>query len=220
MAWRVPEIPAERLVTAELGEAERVALAYAPAKVRAGLAAVLAFDSVLARVAVSAREPLHAQLKLAWWREACAQLPAGRGPPVLAALAATWRQDPALLVALVDAWEEIAAGAGAYAEAVEAIAHRRGRLLGVWAPRDEDAARQAARLWTLTVLAGRAPDAAEREQMRAAARQIPQLRLPRSLRPLAVLAGLSRRALKRGHGALLGDRLSPLAALRLGIFGR
>ena len=37
---------------------------------------------------------------------------------------------------------------------------------------------------------------------------------------VAVLAGLARRSGKRGGGPLIGDRLSPLAAIRLGIFGR
>lgn len=216
----VPDRAIETLVAAELGEAERVALAYAPARARAGFAAVLALDAVLARVALPAREPLPAQLKLAWWREACGGLPEGRGHPVLTALAAHWGADSAPLVALVDAWEEIAAGAGGLAEAAEAVADRRGRVLALCVGEDEAVARDAARMWTLTTLADRAPDAAGRERMRAAARLVPRRTLPRALRPLAVLAGLSRRALKADRAALLGDRLSPFAALRLGILGR
>ena len=141
----MPEAPFETLVTAELGEAERVAVAYATAQTRAAFAAVLAFDAVLGRIALLAREPLPAQLKLAWWREACAQLPQAAGHPVLAALAATWREDSAPLVALVDAWEDLAAGAGEYADASEAVADRRGRVLGLLASGDEAPAREAAR---------------------------------------------------------------------------
>jgi hypothetical protein len=35
-----------------------------------------------------------------------------------------------------------------------------------------------------------------------------------------VLDGLAFRAVRLGHETLLGDRLSPLAALRVGFFGR
>ena len=38
--------------------------------------------------------------------------------------------------------------------------------------------------------------------------------------PLAVLAGLGRRALRRGGGPLLDGRAAALLALRLGMFGR
>ena len=80
-------------------------------------------------------------------------------------------------------------------------------------------ARDAARVWTLATLAGQAPDAAESARMRAAAHLVAHRPLPRALRPLAVLAGLSRRALAGDRAELLGDRFSPFAAMRLGIFG-
>lgn len=215
-----PERSLERLVAAELGEAERLALAYAPAGARPAFRAVLALDGMLARVALAGREPLPAQLRLAWWREACARLPDAAGHPLLAALAEHWRAGPEPLVALVDAWEEIVAGTGGFAVAAEAVAQQRGRVLALCAGEGEGTARDAARAWTLASLADRAPDGAARKRMRAAARLIPRRPMPRALRPLAVLAGLSHRALATGRSALLGDRLSPLAALRLGIFGR
>lgn len=211
---------AEPPVIAALGEAERLAIAYAPARLRRRYGALLALDALLGRVALSAREPLPAQVKLAWWREACARLPEAREHPVLAALANSWRADPRALVALVDGWEEIAVAQDGFAAATESLARARGAALAVCAEEAETEARDAARVWTLLTLAGHAADAAERANMRAAARRIPPRRLPRTLRPLAVLGGLARRALAADRAVLLGDRLSPLAAVRLGIFGR
>ena len=53
----VPDRAIETLVAAELGEAERVALAYAPARARAGFAAVLALDAVLISNAATGSGP-------------------------------------------------------------------------------------------------------------------------------------------------------------------
>ena len=53
----------------------------------------------------------------------------------------------------------------------------------------------------------------ERESMPA----LPSL--PKDLRAVAIIGGLSRRAILRGGKPLFGDRLSPLVGLRLGIFG-
>lgn len=209
-------------VTAELGDAERLAVAYAPTRLREHYRALLTLDGLLGRVALSAREPLPAQLKLAWWRDACARLPARREHPVLVALAESWRTDPGALVALVDGWEEIAVAQTGFAEAAETLAKARGAVLAGCAGESQTQvlASDAARVWTLATLGAHAPDAAERIRMRAAARVVPRCRLPRALRPLAVLEGLSRRALAADRALLLGDRLSPLAAMRLGIFGR
>lgn len=201
---------------AELGEVERVALAYAPARLRPAFGAVLALDCVLRRVALGVREPLLAQIKLAWWREALAELPKGRGHPLLTALVG---MDSDALVALVDAWEEVALISNGMAPAAESVARRRSAALAQCAGEPEAVARDAARLWTLATLADHAPDA-ERETMRTTAGLIPSRLLPRRLRPLTVLEGLSRRALAAERAALLGDRWSPFAAMRLGIFGR
>jgi hypothetical protein len=55
----------------------------------------------------TAREPMLAQLKLAWWRDRLAADPAvwPKGEPLLARLA-QWRE-PAGLGALVDGWESL-----------------------------------------------------------------------------------------------------------------
>ncbi len=206
-------------MTGELGEAELLAVAYAPGHLRARYRALLSLDAVLRRIAIDAREPLPAQLKLAWWREACARPPEGREHPVLGALADSWAGGNGTLVGLVDGWEAVVA-ADRFAEAAEAVAKGRAMAFAACTDVDDSVTREAARVWTLVTLAERAPDAEEREQMRAAARRIPARVLPRALRPLTVLEGLARRALGSGRGELIGDRWSPLAAMRLGIFGR
>ena len=208
------------LVLAELGEAERLACAYAPRSLRPVYQAVFALDATLRRVSLGAREPLPAQLRLAWWREALAALPARRDHPILAALADTWRTDTAALVALVDAWEEIAVGDGVAEAAAEQVAGPRASAFAKCADESAALALPAARCWTLVALADRASNDQERARMLDRARHVELLRMPRKLRPLAVLAGLAQRAGRRGGSDLLGDRLSPLAAIRLGILGR
>jgi phytoene synthase len=65
-------------------------LAYAPAKGRAALAALLALDDALAQLLRSTSQPAVGQLRLAWWREALARLDTQPPPaePVLRELAA------------------------------------------------------------------------------------------------------------------------------------
>lgn len=202
------------------GEAERIAVLYAPRSLRSGYRSLLWLDALLARIALTAREPALAQLKLAWWRDACAALGQPASHPVLAALVVTGYDDREALVALVDAWEEVAVGERGLPAAAESLGRRRAGLLARCAGEPEAAACAAARSWTLATLANHAASIEEREEMLRAARAGPLSRLSRPLRPLAVLAGLARRAAGRGGGHLLGDRLSPLVAMRLGIFGR
>jgi len=84
-----------------------------------------------------------------------------------------------------------------------------------------DAAAAAARVWALADLAANLSDAAERELVVELGRNLaPPPRLPRSLRPLAVLAGLGAAALARGGGKLLGGPASAFHALRIGLSGR
>lgn len=57
----------------------------APASKRRGLLALLALNAELARISAIAHEPMIAEIRLAWWREALAGLAQGqtRGHPVL-----------------------------------------------------------------------------------------------------------------------------------------
>lgn len=211
---------AEFLAGEPLGDAERLAIGYAPAALRARYHGLLALDGLLARIALSAREPLPAQMRLAWWREACGCLTERAETPLGSALAESWRGETALLVGLVDAWEEVAAREAGLERPAEQVARARGAALAACAGESDAIALPAARCWSLVALAPHAADETERAAMLAAARATRLPALPRSLRPVAVLAGLARRSGKRGGGPLIGDRLSPLAAIRLGIFGR
>ena len=84
----------------------RLALAYAPKRVRPLQLAAFALDARLAGIVGNAREVLIAQIKLAWWRERLAEPPARRpvGEPLLAALA-DWKAPVDPLLALIDGWE-------------------------------------------------------------------------------------------------------------------
>ncbi|KRA83272.1 hypothetical protein [Altererythrobacter sp. Root672] len=169
------------------------------------------------------REPLMAQVRLAWWRETLGRDPARwpLGEPVLEALR-EWR-DPSGLAALASGWEallsedltsdviaEFIAGRGA---AFTCLA----RELGVEATED---ARAAAEVWALADLAANISNDAERARVVGYRKDLSVPRLPRSLRPLAVLAGLGAAALRKGGAPLLSGRASALLVLRIGLIGR
>lgn len=205
----------------ELGEAERLALTYAPRAVRAPLVAAFALDAALHRAALVKSEPALAQIRLAWWRDACARLPNAADHPVLAALGDSWPGDTQRLHALVDAWEGFAVAEAERLGAAEDLAEARAGVLALAARQPVSAGVLAAsRCWTLAGLSAHALSDTGRAAMEERARLGRPMRLPRALRPLAILGGLGRRSAAVGAGALLGDRLSPIAALRLGILGR
>jgi len=195
----------------------RLALAYAPASAREDWLTLLALDARLAGVVRSAREPMLAQLKLAWWRDRLGADPAGwpRGEPLLARLA-DWA-DPAGLVALVDGWEALLADPPLDVAAAEAFAGGRGGAMAILARRlglAEGPATQAGRDWSLAELAlgTELPSGFPMAEVPA--------RLPRSLRPLAVLRGVTRRALAHGGAAALYRPGAWLTAVRIGLLGR
>ena len=194
------------MLHATLDPAVRLAVAYAPARLRPLHLAAFALDARLRAVVSGAREPVLAQLKLAWWRDRLNQAPAARprGEPLLAALA-VWPGDAAPLLALVDGWEAMLDRTD-QARAVAALAAARGELgaglaRAVSAADHAEPARRALQAWTEAEWGVR-------------------IDLPRSLRPLAVLHGLAR----RGHGPGQSDRLAGLlalaAAVRIGMVGR
>lgn len=77
---------------------------WASERLRPALAAVLAFDLELERVAASPGEPMMAELRLAWWRERLSEVAQGALPPpqpLLRALAHHARPAGIDLVALL-----------------------------------------------------------------------------------------------------------------------
>jgi len=202
----------------------RLALAYAPGRARADWLTLLAFDARLAGVVRQAREPMLAQLRLAWWRDRLGSDPGGwpAGDPLLGRLA-NW-PDPAALVALVDGWEALLGEAPLDRAALSQFADGRAVALAALAQRlhsPPGAAAALARRWACADLALHVGHPAER----AAAAQLleqapPAARSARVLRPLALLAGLAERAVRRGEAEALSGPGALLAALRLGITGR
>jgi len=208
---------------ADLTEPFRLALAWAPHASREATLALFALDTRLAGFLRRGGEPLAAQMRLAWWRETL-QTPASdwpKGDPLLDTLR-DWAA-PDRLVALVDGWEALL-GEGLDREAIRDFALGREKAWLALAeqvgcsPAGVEAAAQA---WALADLAANLSGAAEREGVLGEASALsPELPRERTLRPLAVLGGLGRRALSRGGRPLLEGRGAALLALRLGMFGR
>lgn len=204
----------------ELPDWGPLVLAHARTSDRAALEAMLAFDLRLGRIVYGASEPMLGQIRLAWWREEIARERCADAPlpadPLLSAIVEHWGRSTSGLLALLDGWERRLGEAPLGSQTDKAFSEGRSLAFSGFADlAGESAHRQDAGMhgqaWGLAELAmseGSAADALD-----------PLPRLPRSLRPLSVIGGLSVRAVKRGGRPLLGDRFSPLVALRLGIFG-
>ena len=196
-----------------LAPPERLALAYAPAALRGRWLALLALDARMGGVVRGAREPVLAQLKLAWWRDRLGDDPARwpKGEPLLALLRDIADCTP--LAALVDGWEALLAapplGEGGLQGLAEARATAVSGLFGV------DAGSDLTRGWGLAALVGLPLDPADRASLDAllAAQKWRPYRLPRALRPLLVLHHFAARAARGQGGGLAG-------AIRLGLLGR
>ena len=208
---------------ADLPEVSQLAVAYAPPAAKPQTAAMLALDERLATILRKKREPMLAQLRLAWWRdrlnEPSTQWPVGDA--VLDSLR-HWRE-PAALAPMVDGWEVLVA------DQIDRSALNNfaaGRAAGFAALAAElrqpgEPARRAGRIWALADLIANLSDPQERALALALARDNGRPpTLSRSLRPLAVLAGLGWRAVEAGGGPLLTGRGAALTALRVGLLGR
>lgn len=210
-------------VHSDLPELSQLAVAYAPPAAKQRTATMLALDERLATILRKKREPMLAQLRLAWWRdrlnESAAQWPAGDA--VLDGLR-QWSK-PDALAPVVDGWEVLVA------DQVDRAALDRfaaGRAAGFAALAAElgqpgEPARRAGCVWALADLVANLSDPQERALALASAQESGRPpALPRDLRPLAVLAGLGWRAVQTGGGPLLVGRGAALTALRLGVLGR
>lgn len=182
-----------------------LALAYVPARHREAIRALWHLDAALGAVLTTAREPMIRQIRLAWWREALERLDTAPAPAepvlrdlethVLPAISGTelsgleegWR---ALLAETLDgpALHLYAAGRG------ERLFRLTARILGV----PDHPVVTSGRVWALTDLARNMQDESERERAIAAAVAGPITRVPKSLRPLGMLARLADRDLRSG----------------------
>ena len=216
--------PADDLLE-ECTEGARIALASAGRNRDVWLAA-LALDGRIGRMVLGASEPMLGQIRLAWWRDQLGQPASERpqGDPLLDLIGSAWNGHEISLIALVDGWEAML-GEGPVPEAdlSRFIDGRAALARGLAARLGEEAsaaaAERAGAFWARADIAGHAAHDAEREfALDHTLSSAP--RLPRRLRPLAVIGGLARRSLRNRGAPMLGDRLSPLAALRLGLIGR
>ena len=200
---------------------QRLALSYAPAATRVPLLALLVLDARLAGIVRGSREPMLAQLRLAWWRE---QLGAGSvslgGNDPLLALLQSWPGPTPVLAGLSDGWEAMTGPAPLPDAAFLTLAGARAAAFAALAE-GPDALRMG-RNWALADIAGHLGDPRERAAALALARgqDWRQARLPRALRPLAVLHGLAARTIWRDNPAMMPSPGATLAAMRIGLLGR
>ena len=204
----------------------RLVLSYAPASAHDAWLTALSLDARLAGVVRAAREPVLAQLKLAWWRDRLAQDPATRpqGEMLLGKLA-FWREGGASLAPLVGGWEALLGETPLPADAITAFADGRAALIGDLAQMvgaDRAGAEVRARRWALADLALHLGHDAERDAVRRALEQTMPAIGPckRALRPLLMLERLSVRACNRGATASISSPIDFLVAMRLGLLGR
>ena len=208
---------------------QRLALAYAPKSASAPTLGLLSLDERLASIVRRASEPILAQIKLAWWRDLLGNDPVQwpKGEP-LVALLHHWQGRTDDLVALVDGWELCIGDDGdPSANSIRGLADARGAAFGALADllghSDASPAAEAmGRDWAMVDLAAHLPRQADRDTAHAMMTDIAwtRSRLPRDLRPLAILHGLAARSVRKGKGM---DNLSPAAlfpAMRIGLFGR
>lgn len=217
----------DKIADEGLADWQRLAVGHARPELAGPLTDLFLFDKRLARAVFTVSEPMLAQIRFAWWREELGRErdPEGRDPPdpLLASILHHWANDLDGLCQFIDGWEAQLGGSSASVQA-DKLARARGEAFSRLARMSgqENWARQAGKhgeLWAYAEISalGLPDHEGVLDEGRALAADLP--RLPRTLRALAVVGGLSRRALLRGGKPIFGDRLSPFAAIRLGVFG-
>lgn len=209
----------------QLHPVTRLALAYAPRASRLQLVALMALDMRLAGIVRNSREPMLAQLRLAWWREQLRQDSTAwpEGEPLLAALR-SWDGKHSELAPLVDGWEAMTGTAPLPKEAFLQLADARGTAFAALADgaNNRAEAKRLGRNWALVDIAGRLTHPQERATVTelASAQDWRRARLPRELRPLVVLHGLAARSLRAGENSITASPGSLVTAMCLGLLGR
>ena len=172
----------------ELPPPTRLAIAYAPSDVRSAFALLLQIDNRFAEILRNAREPMIAQIKMAWWREAFASPAEARpkGEPLLQALNEVGEYIPlSALEALAAAWEHLLGRERFNQELVDVHAELRAEAIFLtyagWMGTVQDM-RPIGRIWALEALRIAFPE-------RVADCNMPPAPLPkaRALRPLSIL---------------------------------
>lgn len=220
-----PQSRPEDLLLPALPQTMRLALAYAPSHTRLPTLALLALDQRLAGLLRHSREPMMAQIRLAWWRETLARDAAEwpEGEPLLAALR-SWNGKHGVLVKLVDGWEALTGEAPLAPSALEEMVDGRaaafaGLAHALGRENEAEIARVLGRRWALADLSTKLNHPGESVVVRrlAQAEQARASRVSRALRPLAVLEGLARDAMVSDGQ---GSARTVLKAMRIGLLGR
>ena len=167
-----------------------LAVAYTPIAFRPAFTLLLQLDMRFADIVRKAREPMIAQIKLAWWRDAFAAEPALRpkGEPLLQALGACGDViSSSALQDLVSAWELLLGEDEWAAQDVEKNAALRGNVIfgsyAVWSGEGCDIS-ALSHQWALDALRVEFPSKLSVPNNQP----LPALPKGRKLRPLSILA--------------------------------
>jgi phytoene synthase len=172
----------------DLDPPTRLAIAYARSDIRSAFALLLQIDNRFADILRHAREPMIAQIKMAWWREAFASAVEARpkGEPLLQALNETGGRIPlSALEALASAWEHLLGHEQFSQESIDTHSELRAEAIfktyAAWMGSMEDM-HPIGRSWALETLRMAFPE-------RFADCPMPSAPLPkaRALRPLSIL---------------------------------
>ena len=177
-------------IASSLQPPANLAAAYTPVAFRPAFTLLLQLDVRFADIVRKAREPMIAQIKLAWWRDAFAAEPAQRpkGEPLLQALGACGDGiSPSALEDLVSAWELLLGEGDWAAQDVEKHAALRGCAIfgsyAAWIGEGYDVS-ALSHQWAIDALRLEFPS----KFVAFSNQPLPALPKGRKLRPLSILA--------------------------------
>jgi phytoene synthase len=188
----------------------RLITAYAPKAMQEGMRHIWAFDARLADIVRTTSEPMIGQMRLTWWHEALRE-GKGAGEPLVEALRqeVLARAEPYGLLSVIEGWEVLLEPLPLSDSQLIAFAEHRGgglfRQIGWLAGDCPPWLAQAGMAWALWDLSGHLIDAATAERAIAIAPEfladVPERGWSRSLAPLRILTGLTRRDAGQGRRA-------------------
>lgn len=193
--------------TLEISPFQRL-VCSAAGKARGRATQVMALDNACAHILRQTREPMMAQIRLAWWRDGLKQQslsPEYKSPEMQALHECEgFAEARDGLVALVDGWEELlSADETAPRAMLEAYAKGRGRgLFAALAPAHAEHSAVAGEIWALWDLAGHLSDSAlVAEALVLAEERASGANIARLPRLLAMMAGAAMSGVRSGKGA-------------------
>lgn len=202
----------------------RLALAWCPAHAKADWQVFLALNARLEAVVRQAREPVLAQIRMAWWRDQLGEDVARRpaSEPLLASLDG-WSDAGTVLTPLVDAWEALLGDVPPGPVQARAFVTGRAQALGSLAGRigaDRETAGALAHRWSLAELA-LILGSVHGEWALAELALTPRISVVRpELCPLLVLERVTVRAALRHDPTALTSPVALAIALRAGLLRR